>query len=366
METPNERPKGSAGDPSWRCGDRPLYPLNCWWVAATSAEVGSQPLARRLLDRNVVLFRTAGGVVTALEDRCPHRGAPLSRGRVFGEEIICPYHGFRYGTGGRCTHIPTQDHIPPALSVTAYPICEFGPYVWIWMGEPSAADEARLPRLDWPTDPAAMRLSRYSIVHCDYAALHTNFMDLAHVMFLHDMEKDWLEYGIAPRSLMGDTTLEQTPDALVRTTRRHGSDPLALDVRALGMDPSHKIDCFHRVKFLPPGCFYQEEMSACISVPLEQRRPYGFRGVYCTTPISAGRCHWWWLYAFDFGHELAHEYQARWDTVLKEDTDLLEAMQKARDQDPQSESEEVLVLADQAPTRVRRMIQDLIEAETVK
>jgi hypothetical protein len=234
------------------------------------------------------------------------------------------------------------------------------------MGETVAADVARLPQIDWPTDPTAMRLSRYTMAHCDYASLHTNFLDLAHVMFLHDMEKDWLQYGSAPRSLQADTTLEETPHTLVRTTRRYGSDPLALDVKALGMDPAHKIDCFHRVTFLPPGCYYQEETSECVSIPREERRPYGFRGVYCTTPISAASCHWWWLYAFDFGHHLAHEYQARWDFVLQEDLDLLEDMQRRKERNPHPTDSEVRVHTDRAPAAVRRMIQALIDAETVK
>src|SRR6266700_3941829 len=74
------------------------YPRNCWWVVATIAEVTRNPISRWLLEQPVTLFRTEQGVVTALEDRCPHRGAPLSQGRLLGDEIACPYHGFRYNT----------------------------------------------------------------------------------------------------------------------------------------------------------------------------------------------------------------------------------------------------------------------------
>ena len=56
-----------------------MFPLNCWYVAAQSAELGEKPVARRLLDQRVVLFRTASGKPAALEDRCVHRMLPLSR-----------------------------------------------------------------------------------------------------------------------------------------------------------------------------------------------------------------------------------------------------------------------------------------------
>jgi phenylpropionate dioxygenase-like ring-hydroxylating dioxygenase large terminal subunit len=348
--------------------DRPAYPRNCWWVAATSAEVGARPLARGLLDRNVVLFRTSRGTAVALEDRCPHRGAPLSRGRVLGEEIACAYHGFRYDGSGRCTHIPTQEHIPSAMAARSFPVAEHGPFVWIWMGDaakadPARADPAELPQIAWPTDPAAMRFSRYTTKQCDYAALHENFMDLAHVFFLHNMDKDWQGYGGSPRALQAVTTLEETPHALVRTTRQRNAEPLWLDAKALHMEAGQRVNCVDTVWFLPPGCFYHEER--CDWVPLggNKRQTYSFSGVHCTTPISAGSCHWWWLYAYDFGHDLSQEYQARWETVLEEDADLLEAMQRALEQDGEAAPSEVLVQADQAPARLRRMLRDRVDAE---
>lgn len=338
------------------------YPLNCWWVAATGAEVGGKPLPRRLLDRPVVLFRAAGGAVVALEDRCAHRGAPLSSGRVLDGQIACPYHGFRYDGSGRCTHIPTQTHIPAAMAVRSYPTRESGPFVWIWMGDAAAADPALLPPIAWPTDPLAMRLQSYAVKHCSHAAIHENFMDLAHILFLHSAtETDWLRYDGSPRHLQSCTSVEESAHALVRTTRQSNADPLPLDARALHLEPGQKVNCHHRVAFLPPGCFYQEEDNELAGARADRSVTYGFRGVHCTTPLSAGVCHWWWLYAYDFGHSLAHEYRARWNGVLKEDTDLLEAMQEAIERDG-SLPAPTLVLADQAAARVRGMIGEMMAA----
>ena len=341
------------------------YPLNCWWAAATSDEVGSKPLARRLLDRNVVLFRGERGTVIALEDRCPHRGAPLSRGRVLGDVIACSYHGFRFDGTGRCTHIPTQDHIPSALATVAWPTVEHGPFVWIWMGDAGKADPAKLPQVNWSTNPADMRFANYTVKQFAWASLHENFMDLPHIFFLHNMDKDWLGYGRSPQALLAATTLEETSHGLVRTTRQRDSDPLALDMKTLGMDAGQKVDCIDTVFFLPPGCYIHEETCEWVSGPDNERKTYGFQGVHFTTPISADSCHWWWVYTYDYGHESLREYQARWDTVLgEEDADLLEALQVARQQDgARAAPPEVLVLADQAPMRVRRILADMVAAE---
>src|SRR5262245_31089987 len=78
-----------------------------WFVVPPSAEVpANAALARSLLGTPVVLYRGAGGAVVALEDRCLHRGVALSLGRVRNGEIACPYHGWRYDSGGACVAMP--------------------------------------------------------------------------------------------------------------------------------------------------------------------------------------------------------------------------------------------------------------------
>ena len=91
----------------------PNYPFNCWYVAATSDEVGEDLLARRLLDRPVVLYRRSSGDVVAMEDRCVHRAYPLSEGRRDGDRVVCGYHGFSYGPDGCLVDVPSQESVPP-------------------------------------------------------------------------------------------------------------------------------------------------------------------------------------------------------------------------------------------------------------
>ena len=79
------------------------YPRNMWWVAARSDEIKEKPVSRWLLENPVVLYRLEDGTPAALYDRCPHRWAPLSEGRVEGDKIICPYHGMQFNIEGHCT-----------------------------------------------------------------------------------------------------------------------------------------------------------------------------------------------------------------------------------------------------------------------
>jgi len=72
-----------------------------WWPVALSHELGKQPLACQLHDLPLVLFRAEDGTPAALPDRCPHRFAPLSAGKVRDGQIECPYHGWRFAADGR-------------------------------------------------------------------------------------------------------------------------------------------------------------------------------------------------------------------------------------------------------------------------
>lgn len=165
--------------------------LNCWYVAAWGDELSSgQLLTRRLLGERVVLWRDGAGQVHALEDRCPHRFAPLSTGKVMDDGTLqCGYHGLRFGGDGECSHNPQgSGAIPKAAHVRAFPVVERHTAVWIWMGDPERADPARIVDysiLSRQPSEGYRTLHGHFTVQASYELEIDNLLDLSHTEYLH-------------------------------------------------------------------------------------------------------------------------------------------------------------------------------------
>src|SRR3712207_2591854 len=98
----------SIGRPTGHAAFR-SFPLNAWYAAAWDHEVGRNLLPTTIANRPVVLYRTTGGRPVALADACWHRLAPLSMGKLRGDdEIMCGYHGICYDPDGRATFMPAR------------------------------------------------------------------------------------------------------------------------------------------------------------------------------------------------------------------------------------------------------------------
>jgi vanillate O-demethylase monooxygenase subunit len=162
------------------------YVRNAWYVAGWSNELKAEkPMAMSILGERIVIWKTAGGALHALEDRCVHRLAPLSLGRCEGERLRCMYHGLLFDPDGKVAEIPGQELIPPKARVRSYPVTDRHSWIWIWMGDPAAADEALVPTavgLDHPD---------YILGHgqLDYAAearlINDNLLDFSHLTYVH-------------------------------------------------------------------------------------------------------------------------------------------------------------------------------------
>ena len=164
-----------------------MFMRNNWYVAAWPHELtNSQPVARTLLGEHIVLYRQADGTPVALEDRCCHRGVPLSHGEVVGDRIQCAYHGLQYDGAGACVKVPGQNTVPPRAKVRSYPLVERDQVVWIWMGDAALADPDEIVPYPWhnPGSGWAHRKERY-VIACNYELMHDNLMDLSHLGFVH-------------------------------------------------------------------------------------------------------------------------------------------------------------------------------------
>ncbi len=159
--------------------------LSGWFVACDSASLRERPVRAIVQGVPLALFRGADGRPGALEDRCPHRNAPLSAGRVRGGELECGYHGWRFSSVGACVAVPGLDGAPGARATRAIavPCVEQDGLVWVApSGPPPAAPPRRLPHLGLPRyttvrNALTVRASLYRAVE--------NVLDVPHTAYLH-------------------------------------------------------------------------------------------------------------------------------------------------------------------------------------
>ncbi len=161
------------------------FQRNAWYVAALPGEVDRGLLRRVILDEPVLMFRKEDGAVAAVLDRCSHRFAPLSRGRLEGDVVHCKYHGLGFGADGQCVLNPHADTIPPNLHIRAFPLVEKHGLVWIWMGQPGAADPGKIPDVSYMAAPGAKTVHSYLHAEYRYDILIDNLLDLSHADYLH-------------------------------------------------------------------------------------------------------------------------------------------------------------------------------------
>ncbi len=168
-------------------GTESAFLKNTWYVAAWSHEIAADTMLARTVTRvPLLLWRGQTGRVNALEDRCCHRAAPLSKGRREGDCIRCMYHGLLFDATGRCVEIPSQDFIPAAARVRAFPVVERFKWIWVWMGDPDKADESLIPDTHYLDDPAWRGLPDYMHYDANYLLITDNLLDFSHLSYVHE------------------------------------------------------------------------------------------------------------------------------------------------------------------------------------
>jgi phenylpropionate dioxygenase-like ring-hydroxylating dioxygenase large terminal subunit len=154
-----------------------------WFPIAVAAELTEAPASARLLDVDLVLFRSAGTAVVA-RDLCPHRGMMLSRGWVTDGQIVCPYHGLHFAGDGRCTSIPSRPdaRISERLSLRLVPSVERYGLVWAALAPTAAA----LPRFDaWDHEEFQGIVCAPVDIAASPGRQLEGFLDVAHFAWAH-------------------------------------------------------------------------------------------------------------------------------------------------------------------------------------
>lgn len=161
---------------------------NNWYAAIKSSELKNKPLACKVLDEPIVLFRDSSGKVSALVDRCPHRNVKLSTGKVINNNIQCPYHGWEFNGDGKCLKIPSllqQDKIPVAACASSYPVIEQQDLIWVWVGNRKPNEDEK------PFDIPHFAESGWKHTWVECTVKNTvenvieNFIDCSHTGYIH-------------------------------------------------------------------------------------------------------------------------------------------------------------------------------------
>lgn len=335
---------------------------NAWYVAGFSDEFAAGvPKARTLLQEPILFFRTALGELIALADRCPHRFAPLSAGKLCddGESIQCPYHGLRFGKDGNCVHNPHGDGaVPKAAAVKSYVVRERDRLVWLWAGD-GRADESLIPDFSHVTSaPKEVTVRGHMPTACDYQLLVDNILDLTHADYVHAGS---LGSGAVTRS---KSELTDLGERSMRVAWNSSGDLASLVFDAYLREHGKPTNQWTVVTWTAPGIMLLHVGATLLGEPRESGADS--LNLHIATPESEGRCHYWYWSTRNF----AVDAEANKKCVemieyafSQQDKPILEAQQARIGTAEFWSLKPVLLSGDVGAVRVRRKLQQLIAAE---
>ncbi len=341
---------------------------NTWYVALWAQDLGPGEITQRvILDEPVALFRKADQQVAAITDQCAHRFAPLSRGKVCGDQVECPYHGLQYAADGTCVVNPHgSGRIPSALHLRAYPVIERHSIVWIWMGD-QPADASLIPDYSHLDDGAPGVVSKrdWMLIDVDYRLMADNLLDLSHVNFLHD--------GLLGHAGMNDADIEinehDDGTLIVTRTSRAVDPPKMFDL--MYRNDGEPVDTWAEMRWNAPGCL-RNHAGVC-RPGAERHDGMTVIGSHLLTPVNDHQVRYH-IAAVQLGGPPPGETD---DTIAdqlsrlrrfafdEQDRPVVEAQQRAYGRAGGPERlKPVMLSIDAGPLRARRILDRRIAAET--
>ncbi len=332
---------------------------NCWYVAALSGEVGRELKERTLLGKTVLMYRTQDGQPVVMQNRCPHRNFPLSKGRLEGDQVVCGYHGMHFTPNGKCTFMPSMNNAPANARIASYPVVEKAPLVWVWMGDPAKADPATVPDTPWLADPAWKTVSGQFHVGTNYVAMHENLLDQTHFPILH------AGTGIGTPAYSKSTMDVRVEGNVVHLVRALLDSP-APDIYGVPTGLKDRIvDRHSDGYFASPALHYAHARVVNKDVRAGEREEYRFTITHIYTPEQQGAIHYWWFNSRDCNVDDAQADAFLVDASMKayqEDVDALTWIQETVERETEP-FEELSFGPDRPGIAMRRILLKLANEE---
>ena len=335
---------------------------NAWYIAAWPEEIANGLAARTIMNEPIVLFRDADGKAAALEDRCCHRGAPLSHGWKTDDGLQCGYHGLTFDGSGRCVSIPGEDSVPAKARVRTYPIVEGQQTIWIWMGDPALADERKIVDYPFHDQPKKWPHKKDTFtITANYMMMIDNLLDLTHLAFVHRNT-----IGGNPNAHAAAELDIQATETGCRFTRWMLDSPAPPTyVKAVGFKGN--IDRWHDFVYVAPSTVVQNNGAIDTGKSAKENRDQPglhFQLIHHATPETETSFHYFWSVANGYRQDdpAATEqlYNESYPTFL-EDKAIMEAQQNRINLDPGREL--VAIPADKTLYLARKALRKLIDAE---
>ena len=313
-----------------------MFPKNAWYVACTPNEIDDKPLGRTICGEPIVFFRGPDNVVAALEDFCPHRGAPLSLGRVVEGRLVCGYHGLEMGCEGKAVAMPGQ-RVRGFPAIRSYPAVERHGFVWVWPGDPAQADPAKIHRLEWAESPEWAYGGGLYHIECDYRLMIDNLMDLTHETYVHANSIGQKEIDEAAPA----TTADGDEVVTSRFMNNIGAPPFwKMALRGNHLPDDQPVDRWQICRFTPPSHVMIE-----VGVALAGKGGYHADAQYKAasivvdfiTPETETSIWYFWGMARNFNVEdaaLTETIRSGQATIFGEDVAILESQQRNLTEQP--------------------------------
>ncbi len=307
-----------------------MFLKSAWYVAARTDELEGKPLGRTICGESMVFWRGEQGRVAAVQDFCPHRGAPLSLGFVCEGKLVCGYHGLEMGCEGKTLAMPGQrvQGFPP---IRSYAVEERHGFIWVWPGDAAQADPATIPRFHWFDNPEWAYGGGLYHIGCDYRLMIDNLMDLTHETYVHSNSIGQKEIDETPSSTRVDG------DSVI--TSRHMSGILAppfwqMALRANDLPHDVPVDRWQICRFTPPS-HVMIEVGVALAGNGGYDAPPAVKAssvvVDFITPETATSIHYFWGMARHFkpgDAKLTESIREGQGKIFAEDLEMLERQQK--------------------------------------